>query len=109
MWAPNEWNEFQKATKGQFASRAEAGAVWKAWDKGTFPTKLDSITYHWGKHGKGRTLVQYTADARAFWNATKSAATWGIWNPKWSPAWRIKIPPRGGYFTANGDILTFWD
>ena len=82
--------------------------MWKAWDKGTFPTKLDSILYHFGKHGNGRTLAQYTADALAIWNANKGAATWGTWNPKWAPSWRLKMPPQGGYFTGDGRILTFW-
>lgn len=105
----NEWNDFQKATKGMFTSTAEAAVVWKAWDKGTFPTKTDSILYHFGKHGGGRTLAQYTADAQAFWSAHHAIAIWGTWNPVWAPSFRIKLPPRGGYFSRTGKILTFWD
>src|SRR5947209_19113566 len=103
------WNDFQKATKGQFISRQEAAAVWNAWDQGTFPTKIDSLLYHLDKHGKGRTLSQYTAAAGAFWSRNRSAAVWGTWNAAWARSFRLKVPPRGGYFTSTGGILTFWD
>ncbi len=105
----NNWNEFQKATKGQFRSRTQAAAVWRAWNRGTFSTKLDSIMYHWQKHGKGRDLVQYTSDALQFWNTHRAAAVWGQWRPTWAPSFRLRIGWQGGYFTANGEILTYWD
>src|SRR4051794_34875159 len=103
------WNDFQKATTGQFASRQEAAAVWNAWDQGTFLTKLDSMLYHLAKHGKGRTLAQYTAAAQAFWSSHQSAAVWGTWRAAWAPSYRLKLAPRSGYYTATGEILTFWD
>jgi hypothetical protein len=104
----NEWNVFQKATRAFFASSKEAAVVWNAWDKGTFPAKLDTILYHFAKHGSGKTLAQYTADALEFWSGNKASAKWGKWNPGWAPSYRLKVPPKGGYFTKTGKILTFW-
>jgi hypothetical protein len=105
----NSWNDFQKATKTEFSTSKEAAGVWNAWDRGTFPTKTTSILYHFAKHGKGRTLAQYTADAQAFWSINGGSAVWGTHNPGWAPSYKLKLPPRGGYFTASGAILTYWD
>ena|SRR5437764_14992811 len=38
----------------------------------------------------------------------KAVARWGTWNPAWGPSYKLKLPPRGGYFTGNGYVLTFW-
>lgn len=105
----NEWNDFQKATNGRFRSSKEAAGVWHAWDKGTFATKMASILYHFGKHGGSRSLAQYTADAQSFWTSHEASAFWGTWNRTWPPSYRLKLPPRGGYFTRAGKMLTYWD
>jgi hypothetical protein len=112
VWAHNlynPWNIFQQATRGQFANSTEAAAVWRAWSRGTFPGKLQSMTYHWLKHANGRTIAQYTADALAFFNQNRQLAQWGTWNPMWAPSFRLKIAGKGGYFTALDEILTYWD
>jgi hypothetical protein len=105
----NVWNDFQKATKGQFPSPQEAARIWNAWAKGTWPDKLQSMNYHLKKHGGGRTLGQYTADAQSLWNSNRNLAQWGQWNPQWQPSFRLKVGGQGGYYTQDGQILTYWD
>jgi hypothetical protein len=102
----NGWNDFQKASKGQFGSSQEPAAVPNAWDQGTFPTKTASILYHFGKHGNGRTLARYTADAEAFWTVNRGTAMWGTWNSAWAPSYKLKMGSQGGYFNASAQILT---
>jgi hypothetical protein len=112
VWVHNrcsDWNDFQRATKGHFKSRAQAAFVWKAWSKGTFAAKTDSILYHWQKHGNGRTLCEYTVDALRFWSTHRAHAVWGTWNARWAPSWKLKIGAQAGYNTATGQILTYWD
>lgn len=44
-----------------------------------------------------------------FWGANKAQAQWGEWNPKWEPSYQLKVGLQGGYYTADGRILTYWD
>jgi RHS repeat-associated protein len=79
------------------------------WAQGTFGNVVKSMEYHFAKHGAGRTLKQYTDDAAAFFAKNKGQAQWGTWNPKWAPSYRLKVGDKGGYFTSDGRILTYWD
>jgi hypothetical protein len=84
-------------------------AVADRWAKGTFNSVADSIEYHFSKHGNGRTLQQYTQDAVRFFQENKAQAQWGKWNPNWEPSYRLKVGNRGGYYTADGQVLSYWD
>ena len=81
------------------------------WGEGTMGSEVDSMEYHLGKHGNGRTIEQYTDDAQDFFQNNQMQAKWGQWNPKWQPSYKIKTGPGnpGGYFDANGKVLTYWD
>lgn len=70
---------------------------------------VDSIGYHFAKHGKGRSVEQYTGDATKFFTQNKAQAQWGQWNPNWEASYRLKIGDQGGYFTSEGKVLTYWD
>jgi hypothetical protein len=80
-----------------------------SWAKGTFENAVDSLEYHFRKHGGGRTRQQYTFDALRFFHKHKESAQWGKWNPSWNEAFRLKIGTARGYFTPGGRILSFWD
>lgn len=69
----------------------------------------DSIRYHLSKHGNGRTLQKYTEDAIEFFERNKARAEWGRWNPNWEPSYRLKVGNQGGYYTADGSVLSCWD
>jgi hypothetical protein len=68
-----------------------------------------SITYHYQRHGNGRTLQQYTDAAVRFFEQNKAQAQWGQWNPNWAPSFRLKVGSQAGYYTKDGRILTYWD
>ncbi len=113
----NCWNDFQKATRGMFASRREAAEVFRVWHKGTFPDIASSLKYHLAKHGNGRTALQYTRDAMSFFNANKHLATPVVLKDG-TPGLRIKLKIMtsagtvrrvGGYWTTAGKLVTFWD
>ena len=88
---------------------AVESAIAAKWGKGTFENVVDSLEYHFTKHGAGRSLQQYTDDALQFFEKNKGQAEWGQWNPKWKPSFKLKIGDKGGYFTADGRVLTYWD
>jgi RHS repeat-associated protein len=79
------------------------------WARGTFATAADSIAYHFAKHGGARTLGQYTDDGARFFAENRGLAQWGKWNPRWEESFRLKLGEQGGYFTADGRILSYWD
>jgi hypothetical protein len=97
--------DFIVSSSGVAVDAAVAGR----WAQGTFGNVLRSIEYHFGKHGAGRTLQQYTDDAARFFEQNRSQAQWGKWNPNWPESYRLKVGNQGGYFTADGKILTYWD
>jgi tetratricopeptide (TPR) repeat protein len=82
------------------------------WHKGTFNSSIDSMGYHLTKHGKGRTIEQYTNDAMKFYNKNKylgekiilKDGTMGI--KIQTGAGKNKV---GGYWSYDGKIITFWD
>jgi RHS repeat-associated protein len=84
-------------------------AIVDKWARGTFENVVDSMEYHFGKHGSGRTLEQYTDDALGFFEQNRGEAQWGKWSPNWEPAYRLKLGSQGGYFTSEGSVITYWD
>jgi hypothetical protein len=44
-----------------------------------------------------------------FWNQHKDQAVWGKWNPDWEESYRLKVGDTKGYYTRDGEILTYWD
>ncbi len=67
-------------TLGPFAivkALGSLGAIWNrsAWYKSTFRTRIGSINYHTFKHGKGRSVGQYTKAAQDFFNKHKHLGT----------------------------------
>jgi hypothetical protein len=89
-------------------TRSELREVLSSWDKGTFESRAASIRYHFGEHGGGRSLLEYTRQAREFFIRNAGAAQWGQWNPTWAPSFRVIAEGWKGYFTAVGKILTYF-
>lgn len=44
----------------------EEAALYAKWDRGTFPTVEESVSYHHLKHGGGMNLREYLRNAAAF-------------------------------------------
>jgi len=72
-----------------------------AWGKGTHDTVADSIRYHFGKHGDGRSLPKYLNDALNF---RKKRGVKGKWREDGKKKWG-----NGDEFLIDDgkDILTF--
>jgi hypothetical protein len=87
------------------------------WHKGTFENIADSLIYHLKKHGKGRSAMQYTADATTFFEKNKKLGkrvilrdgSLGIGIQTITKDSSGKITPVGGYWTVDGKLVTFWD
>ncbi|MFV2022930.1 polymorphic toxin-type HINT domain-containing protein [Micromonospora sp. LOL_023] len=81
------------------------------WSPATFGSADESAIYHLNKHGKGRTLVEYTAEARALWDKTPTAdrVPWELGDG--SVGWKIRGGFRGGegIYTNDGKIVTWHD
>jgi RHS repeat-associated protein len=73
---PKTWNDFQSATKGQYASRAEAAQTWKL---------------HKAEHGIITGTSRSTAQKKAFLKQLKESGK----VPKWMNQWlnRGNVPP----------------
>jgi hypothetical protein len=82
--------------------------VLTSWDKGTFQSRAASIRYHLAEHGGGKSLLEYTNEAGAFYTRNAGTAQWGQWNPRWTPSYRIVADGYKGYYTAEGKILTYF-
>lgn len=90
--------------------------LFNTWHKGTFANRTQSVMYHVGKHGNGRTAVQYTEDAMSFFNKNKGLGqnmilkdgTQGI-KVQTKQIINDKTQRVGGYWTADGKLVTFWD
>ncbi len=78
------------------------------WYKGTFNTVEDSARYHLGKHGKGRSLEEYTNAGVEFFNKNKDKAVKTTLNDG-SPGLKVESGGQGGYFTPDGKVVTYWD
>ena len=94
---------YKTTTHGQIAYNA------KYWDKGTFPNSRASLRYHYGKHGAGMTVAEYTNAARSFMNRNASVLTYTYNYKLNNVSWYFNyLYGHGGYFTSGGKILTFW-
>ncbi|MFV2126354.1 polymorphic toxin-type HINT domain-containing protein [Micromonospora sp. LOL_013] len=82
-----------------------------AWSPGTFGSAEESATYHVGKHGKGRTLAEYTDEAKNLWARTPEGdrIPWKLRDG--SEGWKIRGGFRGGegIYTKDGKIVTWHD
>ncbi len=82
-----------------------------AWSPGTFGSAEESATYHVGKHGKGRTLAEYTDEAKNLWAKTPEGdrIPWKLRDG--SEGWKIRGGFRGGegIYTKDGKIVTWHD
>jgi RHS repeat-associated protein len=100
----------EKRVAGAAKAAEKAGAEFlsKSWDKGTFPNRMQSIRYHWEKHGKpfGKSIDEYTQDALEFYKQNKSRAI-HITLKDGRPGLKIKGAP-GGIFTPEGRVISFW-
>ena len=54
-------------------------------------------------------VLDPVGDALRFFSENQDKAQWGKWNSKWEEAYKIKVGDKGGYYTADGKILTYWD
>ena len=74
------------------------------------------MEYHSQKHGKGRTLEQYTIAAIDFYNKNKGLGkniqlkdgTFGI-KIQTKRVINGKVVRIGGFWTESGKVVTFWD
>lgn len=111
LLAGGSWSAAKTWEQASFAKQKHTGEqsrpVAEEWHKGTFDTADDSIKYHLEKHGKGRTVEEYTRAAIDFFKANKDKAKKVILKDN-SPGWQIK-GKSGGYWTENGRVVTFWD
>jgi hypothetical protein len=89
-------------------TRPQLRNILRSWDAGTRRSRAASIRYHFDKHGKGRTLLEYTAEAQNLFNANAGAAIWGKWKTTWEPSFRVIADGFKGYFTEVGKVLTYF-
>ena len=103
------------AVTGTVSSTVKVKNAVNHWSSGNFDTNLDSIKYHYNKHGAEiphNNIVNYTNDALDFANRNKKVLQFS--NPSWSntmsPGFTAPYPKgyQGGWFTSDGKILTFW-
>ncbi|MEU6291741.1 polymorphic toxin-type HINT domain-containing protein [Streptomyces sp. NPDC046988] len=89
---------------------ADAKAL-QEWDKATFGSVEETAKYHLDKHGKGRTLAEYTQEARSLWDNTdpKDRVPWKLNNG--DEGWKIRGGLFGGegIYTKGGRIVTWHD
>ncbi|MYS46090.1 chemotaxis protein, partial [Streptomyces sp. SID5998] len=94
---------------GKFCG-ADADAL-QHWDKATFSSAEETAVYHLDKHGKGRTLAEYTKEAMDLWNKTKpeDRIPWKLRNGEMG--WKIRGGLFGGegIYTKDGKIVTWHD
>ena len=96
-------NYYKTTTHGQIAYNA------KYWDKGTFKNSRASLKYYYGKHGNGISVSQYTNEALNFMNSNSSMLQYTYNYNYNNTSWYYNYPNgRGGYFTGDGHIITFW-
>ena len=80
------------------------------WYKGTFKSGLQSMRYHYAKHGAGfKNILNYTKSALNFADRNASLLKY-TFNYKYGNAsWNFSyIYGNGGMFTTIGKIITFW-
>ncbi|MFC5805834.1 polymorphic toxin-type HINT domain-containing protein, partial [Streptomyces formicae] len=81
------------------------------WDAATFGSLEETAKYHLDKHGKGRTLAEYTKEAKDLWTKTKpeDRIPWKLKNG--DMGWKIRGGLFGGegIYTKEGKIVTWHD
>ncbi|MGW5254257.1 polymorphic toxin-type HINT domain-containing protein [Streptomyces sp. NPDC004012] len=81
------------------------------WDPATFGSAEETAVYHLDKHGKGRTLAEYTKEAMDLWNKTRpeDRIPWKLKNG--DMGWKIRGGLFGGegIYTKDGKIVTWHD
>jgi hypothetical protein len=81
------------------------------WYPSTLKTSEASAKYHIDKHGKGRTLAEYTQEALDLWNKTKpeDRIPWKIMDG--TMGWKIKGGLWGGegIYSKDGRVVTWHD
>ena len=87
-----------------------------SWHPGRSETLEESWTYHLQRHGRGRSLLEYTLDARRFFLEHRELAvpaTIGNGEEGLLIRFRAKIDGRtmriGGYYTRDGRVVTLFD
>ncbi|EYT80873.1 hypothetical protein CF54_22930, partial [Streptomyces sp. Tu 6176] len=94
---------------GKFCGK-DADAL-QHWDPATFGSAEETAVYHLDKHGKGRTLAEYTKEAMDLWNKTKPGdrIEWKLRNGEMG--WKIRGGLFGGegIYTKDGKIVTWHD
>jgi len=85
---------------------SELREVIRAWDKASFPTVAKSLRYHYGAHGTGQGILNFTREAKELLNANKALAT-----PKLLATGemgiKIKTKTHFGIYTDKGKIITY--
>jgi hypothetical protein len=66
------------------------------------------MEYHLNKHGKGRTIEQYTEDAMTFYNKNKSSGS-VVTLKDGTQGIKLGNSDIGGYWTIDGKLVSFWD
>ncbi|CAD7289224.1 tRNA(Glu)-specific nuclease WapA [Campylobacter majalis] len=101
-----------KVSEGRLTGNIAKETITNNWHKSTFGSVEESMSYHLLKHGKGRTLKQYTEDATNFYNKNKQLGKKVILKDG-TEAIKIQTGTGknkiGGYWTKDGKIVTFWD
>ncbi len=76
--------------------------------RGTNMSDEDSLAYHYGKHGAGRSIDQYAQDAQAFAdNPTGTTSSVNLDDGTTGTRYRTRGGP-GGILDSNGNVVTFW-
>lgn len=91
--------------------------LFDTWHRATFNSRLESIRYHLGRHGRGRSAVEYTRDAMRFFSQhghqgkpvilRDGTAGVRIQTKLTDPSGAIRRI--GGFWTEHGKLVTFWD
>jgi len=86
----------------------EAGAL-RWWSKSTFESEAASAAYHLAEHGRaGQSLVEYTADARRFFQRNRAKARVHILQGGEGGLKIVSETGEGGIFTRGGKIVSYW-
>ncbi|GLW65303.1 hypothetical protein Arub01_35470 [Actinomadura rubrobrunea] len=81
------------------------------WAATNFKSVEETIDYHLAKHGKGRTLAEYTREARKLWDETDPKDMIPERLKDGSTGWRIEggLLRGTGIYTKDGKIVTWFD
>lgn len=88
--------------------KKEEAFIREHWYKSTFPTTMDSVRYHVKKHGMGKSPLRYTKDALKFYKKNKHLGKKRTLADGKTKGIKITTSTKGGIFTLDGHIVTFW-